>query len=33
MELPLAGWLEWAVAGGSVCISGMIVKILDRIQK
>jgi len=33
MELPLAGWLEWAVAGGSVVIGGMVLKVLDRIQK
>jgi hypothetical protein len=33
MELPLASWIEWVVAGGSVVITGVVVKVLDRIQK
>jgi len=33
MELPLASWIEWVVTGGSVVISGVVLKIVDRIQK
>jgi hypothetical protein len=33
MELPLASWLEWVVAGGSVVISGAVLKVLDLVQK
>jgi hypothetical protein len=33
MELPLASWMEWLVTGGSVIIGGVVLKVLDRIQK
>lgn len=33
MELPLASWIEWVVAGGSVVIGGAVLKVLDLIQK
>jgi hypothetical protein len=33
MELPLASWMEWVVTGGSVVITGVALKVLDRIQK
>jgi hypothetical protein len=33
MELPLASWIEWVVTGGSVVIGGVVLKVLDRIQK
>jgi hypothetical protein len=33
MELPLAAWMEWVVAGGSVVVGGVVLKVLNRIQR
>ena len=33
MELPLPGWMEWAITGGWTAVGVIALRIIDRFQK